>query len=230
MVKDGRQNAFVCEYGHGAFGYAERNPDYAQVFSQAMSSYSLIYTQWVLEAFGKYDFSSIKYICDVGGGGGHGHMLSHLLAKYSHMKGRVLELGSVIQNNELLWASKMNVADRCRYISLDMFKEVPFADACIMKLILHDWNDGECVKILSNIYNGSTDGGRVLIVEHLMPDHYTPHFSKLFDIHIMCWGSGWGRIVEEYSALFQQSGWNYVQILCPKNGLIGIVEGAKSKP
>ena len=26
MVKDGRQNAFVREYGHGAFVYAERNP------------------------------------------------------------------------------------------------------------------------------------------------------------------------------------------------------------
>lgn len=85
----------------------------------------------------------------------------------------------------------MNVADRCRYISGDMFKEVTSADAYIMKLILHDWNDGECVKILSNIYNGSTDGGRFFIVEHLMPDHYTP-FSQLFDIPMMCWWSGRG--------------------------------------
>ncbi len=103
-------------------------------------------------------------------------MLSHLLAKYSHMKGSVLELGSVIQNKELLWASKMNVADRCQYISVDMFREVPSADAYIMKLILHDWNDDECVKILSSIYNGSADGGRVFIVEHLVPDPDTPHF------------------------------------------------------
>jgi hypothetical protein len=98
-------------------------------------------------------------------------------------------------------------------------------------LILHDWNDEECVKILSNIYNGSAyDGGRVFIVEHLVPDPDTQHFSKLFDIHMMCWGSGRERTVEEYSALLQQSGWNYVQTLYPENGLIGIVEGAKSKP
>ncbi len=143
MVKDGRQNAFVREYDYGAFEYAERNSEYAQVFNQAMSRYSRIYTQWVLEAFDKYDFSNIQHLCDIGGG--HGHMLSHLLAKYSHMKGSVLELGSVIQNKELLWASKMNVADRCQYISGDMIREVPSADAYIMKLILHDWNDDECV-------------------------------------------------------------------------------------
>ena len=99
-----------------------------------------------------------------------------------------------------------------------------------MKLILHDWNDGECVKILSNIYNGSTDGSRVFIVEHLVPDPNTSHFSKLFDINMMCWGSGRERTVEKYSKLFLQSEWNYVQTLYPKNGLIGIVEGAKSKP
>ena len=228
MVKDGSQNAFVREYDHGAFHYTERNPEYAQVFNEAMSSYSRIYTQWVLEAFDTYDFSGIQHLCDIGGG--HGHMLSHLLAKYPHLKGSVLELGSVIQNKELLWASKMKVADRCQYISGDMFMEVPPADAYIMKLILHDWNDDECVRILSSIYNGSADGGRVFIVEHLVPDPDTPHFSKLFDIHMMCWEPGRERTVEEYSALLQQSGWRYVQTFYPKNGLIGIVEGVKSKP
>ena len=228
MIKDGRQNAFVREYGLGAFDYAERNSEYAQVFNQAMSSYSRLYTQWVLEAFDKYDFSTIQHLCDIGGG--HGHMLSHLLTKYPHMKGSVLELESVIRNKELLWASKMGVGDRCQYINGDMFSDVPSANAYIMKLILHDWNDEECIKILSNIYNGSSDGGRVFIVEHLVPDPKTAHFSKLFDIHMMCWGSGRERTVEEYSALLQQSGWRYVQTLYPGNGLIGIIEGAKSKP
>ncbi len=228
MIKDGQQNAFVHEYDCGAFEYAERNPEYAQIFNQAMSSYSRIYTQWVLEAFDKYDFSNIQHLCDIGGG--HGHMLSHLLAKYSHMKGSVLELGSVIQNKELLWADKMNVADRCQHIIEDMFREVPSAGAYIMKLILHDWNDEEYVTMLTNIYNGSADSGRVFIVEHLVPDPDTSHFSKLFDIHMMCWGSGRESTVEEYSALLQQTGWNYVQTFYTKNGLIGIAEGAKSKP
>lgn len=34
-----------------------------------------------------------------------------------------------------------SLGDRCQYIRGDMFKEVPPADAYIMKMILHDWND-----------------------------------------------------------------------------------------
>jgi hypothetical protein len=44
MIKDGQQNAFLREYGCKAFEYADRNPEYAEVFSQAMSSYSAIQT------------------------------------------------------------------------------------------------------------------------------------------------------------------------------------------
>jgi hypothetical protein len=227
MIKDGTQNAFVREYGNSAFEYADSNPEYAQIFNQAMSSYSQMHTQWILEAFDEYDFSTIQHLCDIGGG--HGHMLTHLLAKYPHMKGSVLELESVIRNKELLWAGKMDLDDRCRYISGDMFRDVPSADAYIMKMILHDWNDEECIKILSNISNGSSGNARVFIVEHLVTDPKTPHFSKLFDIHMMCWGSGMERTVEEYSALMEQSGWDCVQTLYPKNGLIGIMEGTKSK-
>jgi hypothetical protein len=55
-----------------------------------------------------------------------------------------------------------------------------------MKMILHDWSDDECIKILSNIYSASPKHGTVLIAEHLVPGPETPHFSKLFDIHMMC--------------------------------------------
>ena len=62
----------------------------------------------------------------------------------------MLDLPSVIENPELLWAGKMGVDDRCRYVRGDMFKHVTPADAYMMKMILHEWNDDECVQILSN--------------------------------------------------------------------------------
>jgi hypothetical protein len=34
----------------------------------------------------------------------------------------------------------------------DCVNSVPKADAYIMKMILHDWSDDECVKIRANIY------------------------------------------------------------------------------
>jgi len=123
MIKDGQQNAFLREYGAKAFEYADKNPEYAEVFSQAMTSYSATQTTWVLDALSGYDFSKVHHLCDIGGG--YGHLLSNLLLKYHHMGGSILELKSLIKNKELLWSSKMGVDDRCMYIEGDMFRVIP---------------------------------------------------------------------------------------------------------
>ncbi|MGE5821369.1 MAG: methyltransferase, partial [Nitrososphaerota archaeon] len=171
---------------------------------EAMSSCSSIQTVWISEAFDGYDFSKIPHVCDVGGG--QGHLLCSSLVKYLHLKGTVLELDTVTKNKELLWAKKMGVEDGCTYVAGDMFDDVPTADTYIMKMILHDWSDDECVKILSNIYRRVSNGGTVFIAEHMVPGPENPHFSKLFDIHMMCVTSGRERRAEEY-ADFVKKGW-----------------------
>lgn len=225
MVKDGKQDGFVREYGLRIFDYLSQNPSYAQVFNYAMSSYSATHTKWVLEALKGYDFTKIHSLCDVGGG--HGHLVCNLLREHMDLKGAVLELESTIKNKELLWAEKMGMADRCIYLAGDMFREVPTSDAYIMKMILHDWDDEECVKILSNIQKASPVGGRVLIVEHVVPGPETPHFSKLFDIHMMCALTGRERTEKEYAALLEKAGFRYVQTHYPPSKSIGVVEGLK---
>lgn len=47
--------------------------------------------------------------------------------------------------------------------------QIPFVDAYITKMILHDWSDEECVRILSNIYASSPEHARLSIAEHLVP-------------------------------------------------------------
>jgi len=225
MIKDGKQNAFPREYGQKLFEFTDSNPLYREVFNQAMSSYSSIQTAWVTDALDGYNFSNVNTVCDVGGG--QGHLLCSLLVKYPHLKGTVIELDSVIKNNDLLWAEKMGVKDRCSYVGGNMFSKVPAADAYIMKMILHDWSDDECVKILSNIYNAASENGRILIAEHLVPGPEEPHFSKLFDIHMMCVATGKERTVEEYVDLLKKTGWNHADTFQSQSGLMGIIEGKK---
>lgn len=226
MVRDGRQNAFVREFGQTAFGHAALDAEYRVTFNEGMSSYSVTQTGWLLEALSGYDFSKIDHLCDIGGG--HGHMLCSLLARYRHLRGTVLDLPSVFEDRSSLWAEKMNVTDRCRYVGGDMFKEVPRADAYMMKMILHDWNDEECLQILYNIHRAAAPGGRIFIVEHVIPDSGAPHFAKLFDIHMMCWGTGRERTGQEYSILLEGAGWRYVRTWYPPGRMMGAVEGAKS--
>ena len=57
MIMDGKQNAFLREYGKNIFEYADSNLPYREVFNQAMSRYSSIQTAWVLDALEGHDFS-----------------------------------------------------------------------------------------------------------------------------------------------------------------------------
>jgi hypothetical protein len=84
---------------------------------------------------------------------GHGHTLCSLLVEYPHLKGTVVEQPSVIENQELLWANKMGVGDRCTYIPIDMFQQAPPADAYMIK-----WVSFTKLSIIDRKLIGETDG------------------------------------------------------------------------
>jgi hypothetical protein len=107
----------------------------------------------------------------------------------------------------------------------DMFEAVAKADAYSLKMILHDWNDTECIKILSNIRKAATAPARVFIVEHMVPAPDVPHFSKLFDVHMMCWGTGQERTEAQYVRLLEQAGWKPSDSYYPANRQMGVVTG-----
>jgi O-methyltransferase domain/Dimerisation domain len=127
MIRDGKQDAFMREYGEAAFAYASHTPAYAEAFDAGMSSYSRMQAVWALDALKDYDFSNVKRLCDVGGG--QGYLLCQFLLKYPQLAGTVLERPSVIENSSALWAQKLGLKDRCEYVGGDMFADVPVADA-----------------------------------------------------------------------------------------------------
>jgi hypothetical protein len=224
IIREGTQDGFVREFGLTAFDHAMHEPEYAEAFDAGMSSYSRLQTAWVLDALRDYDFASVTHLCDVGGG--QGHLLCHILRQHPHLVGTVLERPSVLEHAQALWAERLNVTNRCRYVAGDMFVDVPPADAYIMKMILHDWNDEECVEILRNVNHRAPPTGRIFIVEHVISEIDKTQFAMLFDIHMMCWGTGRERTAQEYAGLLQAAGWNYVATWFPPSGVIGVIEGA----
>jgi hypothetical protein len=91
-----------------------------------------------------------------------------------------------------------------------MFQEVPAADAYLLKQTLHDWNEAACVRILANLRRTVNGGGRLFVIERIIPGREEPHFAKLCDIHMMCWGTGRERTMAEYVHLLAATGWKYV--------------------
>ena len=92
-------------------------------------------------------------------------------------------------------------------------------------MILHDWSDDECVRILANIRRSVIGRGQLFVAEHVVPGPAEPHFSKLFDLHMMCWGTGRERTTDEYANLLTASGWEYTQTVRAPGGMMSVVAG-----
>jgi hypothetical protein len=78
------------------------------------------------------------------------------------------------------------------------------------------------------MHRAAPQHGRVWIIEQVVPGPDTPHFSKLFDIHMLIMLTGRERTIEEYAALLEGAGWQYRQTWYPDSKMLGVVEGVKA--
>ena len=226
IVREGQPHGFLREYGHSAFEHTNQDAKYGRVFDAAMNSYSASQTQPIIAALKDFDFASIQTVCDIGGG--YGYLLCGLLQAHPHLAGTVLERPGILADENLLEASRLGLASRCRYLAGNMFENVPAADLYLLKLILHDWDDADARRILAFARKSAPAGGRIFVIEHVVPGPETSHFAKLYDIHMMCWGPGRERTTAEYASLLEAAGWSYVGTRPVASGLLGLVEGTVS--
>jgi len=49
-------------------------------------------------------------------------------------------------------------------------------------MILHNWDDDQCVAILDNCHRSLEPGGTILISELVIPQGNAPFFGKLLDL------------------------------------------------
>ena len=177
------------------------DPQESAVFNNAMTVLSQMAVPAVLEA---YDFSGIGTLVDVAGG--HGFVLTSILAKYPAMRGVLFDLEHVIPGAKQRIAS-LGQQGRCTTVSGDFFKAVPPGDAYIMKHIIHDWDDDRAVQILANCRKGlSGPKGRVMLLEIVIPPGSAPHLGKVIDLEMLAMPGGKERTEKEYAELFARAG------------------------
>jgi hypothetical protein len=203
------------------FPWFEQNPAQAKIFNDAMTSMSLGSSAAVLSA---YDFTGISKLVDVGGG--HGLLLAAILEKYPQMKGVLYDAPSVIAGAQEVLAAR-GIADRCETVAGDFFQSAPAGgDAYILKHIIHDWSDEECVTILRHCHAGMTAGGKVLIVEMVLPERNLPGVSKFLDLEMLQFLSGCERTETEYRDLLARAGFELTRIV-PTPSPYSVVEGVR---
>ena len=108
---------------------------------------------------GAYDFGRIDCLMDVGGGAGE--LIGAVTKQYPGLRGIVFDLPRCAEaaNAHL---ERVGVSDRARFVAGDFFDSIPkFADAIILKSVIHDWNDERSAAILRNCLAPATRTGQM---------------------------------------------------------------------
>ena len=217
-VKTGKPS-FDKVHGKSSFDYFWSNEKAGKVFNDAMTSNSAFTSVAVVNA---YDFSSIKKLIDIGGG--HGFLLASILAKNDNLKGVLYDTPAIVAEAEKL-LKEHGVTQKCETVGGDFFSSVPAGgDGYIMKHIIHDWNDNQCITILQNCRNAMADGGKVLVVEMVVPEGNEPSPAKFLDLQMLQYLPGCERTEKEYEELFDKAGLKLTRII-PTMSPFSIIEG-----
>ena len=188
-----------------SFELMGRTPELVDKFNLAMTELTRLVTPDILRS---YDFSGISHLMDVGGGSGE--LLGAIAQQNRKLRGTVFDLprcaGAAGKH-----LRQIGVSDRVEFVAGDFFTSVPaVADAIILKSIIHDWNDARSISILRNCREALPEGGKLLLVERLMPekpaatDEDKAH--AMSDLNMMRGPGGAERTKGQYRELIEQSG------------------------
>ena len=159
-------------------------------------------------------------------GGGNGSLLAATLARYPTMSGMLFDLAHVVERSASALQAA-GVADRCDVVSGDFFEALPGgADAILMRHIIHDWPDDKATVILRNAAQAVSPGGRVLVIEMVVPEDDKPSPAKSFDMAMMVFLAGAERTPAEYKAMFENAGLALTSIT-PTASPVSVVEGRR---
>jgi hypothetical protein len=198
------ETAFDSVYGAPLFEYYATNPEVEASAAARMLARSLP----VAREFAASDVvRRTRTLVDVGGGAGT--LVAEVLRRHPEIAGVLLERPGMLElaKHHL---SEQGVADRCEFVEGDFFSSVPAGgDVYVLKSVLHDWDDEQCVAILRSCRAAMADAARLVIVELILPERMTPGgpmlSAALLDLIMLAYAGGRERTEEEFTQLLDQA-------------------------
>lgn len=184
------------------FEHLEQNPELNDLYNKAMHNTSEMLSNAVLSA---YNFNKNQLIIDIGGG--HGLLLSKIVANTKYTKGIVFDLPHVVEGAENT-LEELNLSDRIKIAGGSFYENIPQGGHIyIMKNIIHALGNDDSVELLKKISEAMSYNGKILIIEPIIEKHNRYSFAKLYDIQMLVGRSeGKERTVQEYEVISKKAG------------------------
>ncbi len=199
-VRTGRP-AFDHVFGKPFFEHLAEDRAFAKIFSDVMTSGSG--DEWASIA-AAHDFSDYRRIVDVGGG--HGALLSAVLDRYPGRVGVLFDLPEVVGTAGGA-IDRHVAAGHAEKVAGDFSESVPpGGDVYLLKWIVHDWDDDAAISILTNCRTAMAPGGRVLLMEVVVPEGAAGSAATRLDTTMMVFTGSRERTEREYGELLHRAG------------------------
>ncbi|WP_203236977.1 methyltransferase [Nocardia panacis] len=207
--------AFHEVHGRPAFDYIAERGQLSEIFNSAMSQRTR--ADGVTAALpDHYDFGRFGAITDVGGG--DGTLMAAILKRHPGPSGVVFDTAEgLAQATRILDIA--GVSGRCKVAAGDFRQSVPAgSDLYVIKSVMHNWDDEHAVAILRNCRAAVAEGGRLLIVEPVLPDtvpteHTMTEDPYLSDLSMMLLLGGRERTRGDYERLCARAGFALTRMI-----------------
>jgi ubiquinone/menaquinone biosynthesis C-methylase UbiE len=187
--------AFNELYEKPYFNHLEERPDLQKRFNRHMAAVST-YEDRVLAK--ELPLRQDDHFMDIGGGAGS--LVLAALNQHKQATASLFDLPEVIDNI----SGKLD--HRITPVKGSFFEPINAkCDAAILKRVLHDWNDEECLKILHNAKNTLKPGGKLLVIETVLQGAEDPPLTRLFDLFLLTLFGGGERSLQDYRDLFEKA-------------------------
>jgi ubiquinone/menaquinone biosynthesis C-methylase UbiE len=214
----GERTAFEALKGRPFFQWLGDNPEEARRFNRMMLEVHGPETPAIVEA---YDFSPFEHVVDVGGG--NGSMLSAVLAAYPNRRASLFDMAEAIAAAK---RGEGGPLPGVTFVPGDVFTTPAPADGDIylIRHLLHDYDNDDCVRILANVRRAMRPTARVLVLEAPLPSDDSPGPGRWLDLQVMMLCGGRERTVEEYSALFARADLRFARTIVTKHPAMTVIE------
>jgi ubiquinone/menaquinone biosynthesis C-methylase UbiE len=194
--------AFEERHGTAFYDYlAQKAPDGGAQFDASMNVGAALRARALLDG---YDFSGVRTVVDIGGG--EGALLTKILEVNPHLRGVVFERPRTAARARARLAQS-GLAARCEVTEGDFFSSLPSGcDVYVLSFILHNWDDAQCVALLSQCRRAMGDGAVLLIVEQLRVPTTEASIVEYFNLRSLELLAGRERTKAEFRVILKNAG------------------------
>jgi hypothetical protein len=196
------------------------NEPIKKVFDQAMVSLTNRRVEPIIAAY-QWQRHPNANVIDVGGG--FGHLLTVLLQKFPTFKGVVFDLPETATHAQDFWTqSHTSLLPRVRFETGSFLETIPSGgDIYLLKYILHDWKDEDCIRILNQVaaavrktqQSEPSKHPSILVIDQVYD--FPPRMGSIADSDMTMFSlfAAKERSLEEFEKLFAVAGLKMVERL-----------------